>query len=396
MTMLRRICGMMMLIVLALMLTLTLTACGDNTTAATMPVETGQEQVEVTDGFGSEDVEVGEDEVSDDVDDANDVDVVDTVDESEYDVVDPNGELIVWEDYDLDKKIAYKREVPLSQVVDMIKTTTAEEAEKIASSSDSLLADAYNQRFVFALNNLAVSESNLKDDTPYLTRWGEYYTLWSSLRRGESGANGNYNAGYYVGDNGGDNTNNLYSWFNGRDGYLYTFSYGDVTVPIAVKNNMITPEEKIIMRSSGYVRDMTLTPTQDAGYTIGIISGGNASSSRTTTDVYDIQNLVKYSWNSWDGVVSELKVVVKDTGEELPTSDIIGLEYGTVCIVSWYEGTEYHELEMPATFKLYRNEKNADIVLPRIMTKEGYAMYDYSEVPPGKYVVNHGGIIDIR
>ena len=132
MTMLRRICGMMMLIVLALMLTLTLTACGDNTTAATMPVETGQEQVEVTDGFGSEDVEVGEDEVSDDVDDANDVDVVDTVDESEYDVVDPNGELIVWEDYDLDKKIAYKREVPLSQVVDMIKTTTAEEAEKIA------------------------------------------------------------------------------------------------------------------------------------------------------------------------------------------------------------------------------------------------------------------------
>ena len=81
------------------------------------------------------------------------------------------------------------------------------------------------------------------------------------------------------------------------------------------------------------------------------------------------------------------------------------LGYGTMYTLSWFEGTEYHEVKAPATCRVYKVDEAGRIIIPKSMNKDkGWAEYDLSQVPAGKYVVEGtteywhgvGAIIDVR
>ena len=84
---------------------------------------------------------------------------------------------------------------------------------------------------------------------------------------------------------------------------------------------------------------------------------------------------------------------VRDSGGDL-VEDIYNLNEGDEYMVSWYEGTQYNELSLPADSKFYVLEGGstgrADYEIDGALTKDGYAEYDLSGVSPGIYAVVNG------
>ena len=72
------------------------------------------------------------------------------------------------------------------------------------------------------------------------------------------------------------------------------------------------------------------------------------------------------------------------------------LNYGETYTVSWFEGTKYKEHQLVANCSFYKQPENTkEYVLKGKLNKEGYASYDYSEIPPGLYRVMGGNGADI-
>ena len=82
--------------------------------------------------------------------------------------------------------------------------------------------------------------------------------------------------------------------------------------------------------------------------------------------------------------------------EENNVEDMHDLEKGEECTAFWYEGTQYHEVLLPANYPCYVSDENeGSIEIEGTLTKNGYAEYDLSEVPDGLYSLEWGGLIQV-
>lgn len=109
----------------------------------------------------------------------------------------------------------------------------------------------------------------------------------------------------------------------------------------------------------------------------------------------------KFAWifESFFGMPTELSQYTAKTLEVCDKNgtvqeDYHNLEYGETYTVSWYQGTDYHELKMDATCRCYQPNKQADYQsFDGTITKNGYATYDLSGVEPGLYRIAVGSSV---
>ena len=90
--------------------------------------------------------------------------------------------------------------------------------------------------------------------------------------------------------------------------------------------------------------------------------------------------------------VTELQVT-DENGNKF--EDYNNVPENTVCVVSWYEGTQYFEEKLIANCKVYSVSNEAAYEIEGSLTKNGYAEYDLSTVASGFYRVKNGGLIQI-
>ena len=90
------------------------------------------------------------------------------------------------------------------------------------------------------------------------------------------------------------------------------------------------------------------------------------------------------------------KVTVNDSeGNEV--TELHDLEKDSVYTVFWYEDVRYYETRLKASCTHYDVDESADtVVIDGVMTDEGYAVYDLSQVPAGLYMTNDYGLIEIK
>lgn len=157
-------------------------------------------------------------------------------------------------------------------------------------------------------------------------------------------------------------------------------------VPIPVMDD----QSKIVLYSDNTVSKLRLLQVERRGFSICLSK--NASN-------IALLDLESGDWiSSQSRKMSNLKVY--DTNDNV-IDDYHDLEYGQKCMVSWYEGTQYYELPMEAICNYYvlpnGNTSVNSYETEGILTKEGYAEYDVSDVAPGLYMVaSYGGLIEFK
>ena len=169
-------------------------------------------------------------------------------------------------------------------------------------------------------------------------------------------------------------------------------SYGDISV-LALE-----PSDAVVAFSDKEIPTLKLTRIQFAGYSIGM--SGNDYPGGSWTD--------GWIWSS--SSPSEKTLITPDAKEEMqivdssgqPVEDRYNLEFGKEYTISWYQGTEYTEIQAIADcsyykplkeeFTIYRFEESIE----GVATKEGYATYDLSNLEPGLYYSSRGGILRIK
>ncbi|MBR0372330.1 hypothetical protein IJH72_00065 [Candidatus Saccharibacteria bacterium] len=201
-----------------------------------------------------------------------------------------------------------------------------------------------------------------------------------------------YNAGIEV-SFGGNKCRRLYMIFN-QD---WVVSIGNVSAPVVNRGDMVV----------GYSLQSvpTLQLTEAVFHSYGLCA--------MVWDVTDEHGWVRTGWRVYTGITPDSFVELTD--EEIATvciydlngnqvSDgLAGLNYGETYLLSWYKGTQYHEVEVIANSSWYTYESESNIYywkkptyeVEGEMTREGYVIYDLSDVPPGTYYLplNEGVIV---
>lgn len=176
-----------------------------------------------------------------------------------------------------------------------------------------------------------------------------------------------------------------------KDDY-WTWLYGDVPN----ENEIVTygevpilsfeKDDRIVAYSSNKVPELRLLPADLHGYTPCIQKGPLGG--LTSYSFVDLRNNSRIQKRSDD----IQKLQVQDMNSNV-LDDYRNLEKGSKCIVSWYEGTEYSEISMEANSLCYDFTYDNKIIVEGTLTKNGYAEYDLSDVPSGKYYTGSGGSI---
>ena len=122
--------------------------------------------------------------------------------------------------------------------------------------------------------------------------------------------------------------------------------------------------------------------------------------------VYSVGDMVNSTLNFYTSFDPESYVSIpkqfKDTIQILdakgnPVEDPHNLDYGETYLVSWYEGTQYYEVETEATSSYYVITNGTwghlDYSIEGELTREGYVIYDLSELPSGTYSIAGDGSV---
>lgn len=171
-------------------------------------------------------------------------------------------------------------------------------------------------------------------------------------------------------------------------------SYGDVPVPVLGENDLV------VSYSSSSVPTLGLHSVSYSGDAICLEYDDNLG----TLKFYDAENREACFETGADSAD-----VTDENGDSvIDWCDLDRDEYYTV---SWYEGTQYNECSMRAECKFYDDGESDVSVALRLdpeyeiegeRTKNGYAVYDLSEIPAGTYFLMdaetfiYGGLIEIK
>ena len=157
------------------------------------------------------------------------------------------------------------------------------------------------------------------------------------------------------------------------------FSLGNVPVPVYEEG------DKIIVYSSKTIPRLQLRKVNYYGDAIRLLISANAYS------VYDDAAADKAY-----GLKVNNTEIRDSSGSEV--EDIYSLNAGEIYTVSWTEGTKYNEITLPADSKFYVPEsgrmEKPEYEIEGILTKDGYAEYNLSDVAPGTYkIVNTNDMV---
>lgn len=163
------------------------------------------------------------------------------------------------------------------------------------------------------------------------------------------------------------------------------FSYGNVPVPVYKQG------DKIVSYSTKGVPSLQLRKVDFYGYAIRL---------KSTSDKYIV-------FDTAIGPVSfpiDGTSIKNSSGEVV--EDIFNLNEGDIYTISYYEGTQYKEITLPADSKCYAQESgrldDPEYEIEGTLTENGYAEYDINEVEPGFYRIINGddwivqGLLEIQ
>lgn len=134
----------------------------------------------------------------------------------------------------------------------------------------------------------------------------------------------------------------------------------------------------------------TLSSVDFVGYTVKLVHNTNSG---VNSDTYLFADLDS------DKVViprSSLDTLEVCDANGNAVADYRNLSYGETYTISWFEGTNYHEIVMVADCSFYVPSGNPLYYdLKGTLSKESYAYYDFSAVQPGIYEFVAGGQVTI-
>lgn len=162
-------------------------------------------------------------------------------------------------------------------------------------------------------------------------------------------------------------------------GIYKMYALGNVPVPV-LKNN-----DLVVGFYNGEVNNCRLYPAEEIGYSLYIDRLPDGSVMFFDNNAHIIKNV--------DGRNCELKDISGNLIE-----DNRRLEKGETYIFSWYDGSQYNEVELTCMGRSYdaKNRKEDCIIIEPQFTKEGYVIYDFSSLAPGLYRVNDFGLVRIE
>ncbi|MBR0430950.1 hypothetical protein IJJ05_01510 [Candidatus Saccharibacteria bacterium] len=253
-----------------------------------------------------------------------------------------------------------------------IEETMAREAEEAAeeeTNSGSNIAED-------ELAVLRVTEEMAREaEGVYLKRGENYYTFGNDIPYKTLGVRYNdvavFNAGGAI------------IFYNANEyinlGIYEMYALGDVPVPV-LKNS-----DLVVGFYSGEVNNCRLYPAEEIGYSLYIDKLPDDSVTFFDDNAHIMKNV--------DGRNCELKDINGNLVE-----DNRRLEKGETYIFSWYNGSQYNEVELTCMGRSYdaKNRKEDCIVIEPQFTQEGYVIYDFSSLAPGLYRVNDFGLVRIE
>ena len=160
-------------------------------------------------------------------------------------------------------------------------------------------------------------------------------------------------------------------------------SFEELCVPV------FTTGDKIVMySSSGDLPELNLYEMNFHGYTIPVVD--ESAKYRIIEPGGKGTPLRKDKINNFS--------ITDSNGQAI--EDISSLIYGEMYTVSWYEGTQYCEVNLVANCGNYTVlDRYNYLTIEGALTKEGYMEFDISNVAPGLYavpIISDGGLIIIE
>ena len=258
-------------------------------------------------------------------------------------------------------------------------------SEKEAKNAEPKVQDPYA---MYRVSEEWIKEMLNLNKSPFMVveRDGVFYSL---LGRVPQKVLDDYGVGYVSGSRGLEDIT-----------YLFLSDAGDVTgVPASTDRALLTAgdfplikvsrNEQVRLYAKYEISNIAIMPTEQIGYTIeAIVHSDNQMYSPVLNDTMI------------GGQIRGINPSVCDM-TDTPVADVHDLEYGQNYKYIWYEGTEYHEMVLPAICKCYNLKVSSlptkeMISLPVILGKEGYATVDFSGLAPGTYyTMMYGSLFEI-
>ena len=151
----------------------------------------------------------------------------------------------------------------------------------------------------------------------------------------------------------------------------HVLKFGDFDIPVCTKNDEL--------RSFDYT-ELTFVKVHELGYSVPVVLGTGDYSDRI--GLIEDMSSQNYTVLDLEGNISQF--TIKD-GAGNSVEDLFNMKKDDECVVSWYAGTDYHEVNYKAFCKAYELQKDDEIVLEGKLNEEGYATYNTLKLPKGTY-----------
>ena len=145
---------------------------------------------------------------------------------------------------------------------------------------------------------------------------------------------------------------------------------------------IMTVDKDDVLVSFG-ITDITLREVESSGYSTFCVTSFDHNDSYSFYDDGKMSLCVKRPKN----------FEIRDENGNV-MDGLYNLEYGKYYVISWFEGTDYHERREIAKYCAF-SYGNMSWMLTGELTRESYAKYDLSTLTPGFYGVGIYGVIEI-
>ncbi len=142
---------------------------------------------------------------------------------------------------------------------------------------------------------------------------------------------------------------------------------------------IVTVREGDILLGFGF-KTIDLTSVGFYGYSIPIKEYKDIDGSYNIVDDYD--GPASTTWRNFE------QFTIEHNRDSAIIDDYRDLDYRDGYTVSWFQGTNYHKYIVAADSLFYRlEEERPEYTLDGQLSKESYAYFDFSNIPPGLYLI---------